>query len=246
MEARLIIDGHHSGPWNMAADEVLWQASLDAGLPTLRFYQWSEPWLSLGYFQRAEERSSHPPSAKLPFVRRISGGGAILHHFELTYCLVLPPLSCKHVEPTDVYEWVHQAAVDVLSEQAVTAHIVRPTPAPAANVPFLCFHRRAAHDVCIGVHKVLGSAQRRRHATLLQHGSLILKPSPFAPDILGTSAAGDHLPDDADFWIARWSDHLARRLGWRWTVQPWSEGERQRIESLAKEKYSSDAWNLRR
>src|SRR5689334_22732481 len=72
------------GPTNMAVDETLLEAAA-AGTASLRFYGWSAATLSLGYFQRAADRL-----VALPWVRRPSGGGAIVHHLEVTYCLALP------------------------------------------------------------------------------------------------------------------------------------------------------------
>src|SRR5437868_3538852 len=74
------------GPTQMAADEALLDHVTATGRPALRFYTWQPATLSLGYFQPAADRL-----AGVPYVRRASGGGAILHHRELTYGLALPP-----------------------------------------------------------------------------------------------------------------------------------------------------------
>ena len=68
---RLLIDPAAVGTWNMAADDVL----LDAGVAALRFYQWAEPTLSLGYFQPHLAARAFPD---LPWLRRATGGDAIL------------------------------------------------------------------------------------------------------------------------------------------------------------------------
>ncbi len=64
------------GPWNMADDDALLD-SADGGVATLRFYGWSRPTLSLGYFQEAGPARADPLLAPLPWVRRPSGGGAL-------------------------------------------------------------------------------------------------------------------------------------------------------------------------
>src|SRR5688572_3671775 len=87
--ARLIIDPPARGAWNMAVDELLLEEAC-RGARALRLYQWSEATLSLGYFQAAAERTEHTASRDCPLVRRASGGGAIVHHRELTYCLAMP------------------------------------------------------------------------------------------------------------------------------------------------------------
>ena len=87
---RLIVDPPAPGAWNMAVDEALFEQAAKFGTPTLRFYQWSEPTLSLGYFQNYDDRRSHAASLGTAAVRRTTGGGAILHDQELTYSLVWP------------------------------------------------------------------------------------------------------------------------------------------------------------
>src|SRR5438132_7833883 len=77
------------GPHNMAADEVLLESAV-AGTGSLRFYGWATATLSLGYFQPHGLRKSDDRLAKLPLVRRPTGGGALVHHHELTYALALP------------------------------------------------------------------------------------------------------------------------------------------------------------
>src|SRR4051812_29350845 len=78
------------GPTQMAADEVLLEHAAATGRPALRFYTWDPPTLSLGYFQPFAGRLADPRLAALPVVRRPTGGGAIVHHHELTYALALP------------------------------------------------------------------------------------------------------------------------------------------------------------
>ena len=70
----------------MAADEALLRSALDRKVASLRFYTWTVPTLSVGYFQPHEEREI----TDVAWVRRPTGGDAILHHLEITYCLALP------------------------------------------------------------------------------------------------------------------------------------------------------------
>src|SRR5688500_20216584 len=91
MTSRLLLDVPAPGAWNMAVDEALLESAALENRCTLRFYRWSEPTLSLGYFQRYEDRRQHAASLSCACVRRASGGGAILHDHELTYSLAVPP-----------------------------------------------------------------------------------------------------------------------------------------------------------
>lgn len=109
------------GSWNMAADECLLEAASAEGVRAVRLYQWSEPTVSLGYFQDEREFRGECRFSDLAAVRRLSGGGAILHHLELTYSLVLPPGDPLVADPTRLYSLVHAAILDVLRTAGVEA-----------------------------------------------------------------------------------------------------------------------------
>lgn len=180
----LIENAPRPGHWNMAVDEALLDSVLQGSLPTLRWYQWAQPTLSLGYFQPSAEVRDEPRWNGLAAVRRLTGGGAILHDREWTYSLVLPADQKFVRHPYDLYDRVHDAIIRwfasrgiVLQQRGVTRH--------QADEPLLCFLREDSHDiVCNGV-KVLGSAQRRRKGALLQHGSLVYEHSRHAPELPG-------------------------------------------------------------
>src|SRR5712691_9259535 len=96
-----------AGPWHMAADEVLLETAA-AGVASLRFYTWSPPTLSLGYFQPAASRLADPLLADLPWVRRASGGEALVHDRELTYALALPTDLSAHSRKFSCGQEMHQ------------------------------------------------------------------------------------------------------------------------------------------
>ena len=67
MSCRLLIDPPAPGAWNMAVDEVLLETAARWATVALRFYRWSEPTLSLGYFQEYADRFAHraePPRGR--------------------------------------------------------------------------------------------------------------------------------------------------------------------------------------
>jgi len=162
----------------MAADEALLnRVGAGESPPTLRFYQWSPPTISLGYFQKyAEYEALPPPAGELAVVRRLTGGGAILHDRELTYSLALPlddPLLAGG--PNRLYELAHDAVIACLTARGVEAwRGCRTDDSSAGRGPFFCFARRHCLDVLIGPDKVAGSAQRRTKQAVLQHGSIVL------------------------------------------------------------------------
>ncbi len=184
---RLILDEPpHSGTWNMAVDAALLEESLHSGTTFVRLYRWAEPTVSLGYFQKPEETQTDLRLSHLPCVRRLSGGGAILHDQEQTYSCVLPPTHQLAEQPSRLYDLIHSLVVALLRERGVD---VQPRGRDSKNSvePFLCFLREASPDLVFHGHKVLGSAQRRRRGAVLQHGSLLLRSSASATELLGLS-----------------------------------------------------------
>ena len=207
----LILDPPQSGPWNMAVDEALLDESLSRGSIFLRLYRWSEATVSLGYFQKEADQQQDPRLAKLPMVRRLSGGGAILHHHEQTYSCCLPPTHSLAQQPSQLYGKMHAIFVEWLAEFSVTV-APRGRDSHLSDEPFLCFLREAAPDLVVNGHKVLGSAQRRRRGAVLQHGSLLLRASEHAPELLGLS---DIVPVFSDSTMSHLglAERLAKCLG---------------------------------
>jgi len=187
-----------SGELNMRHDEWLLQRAIEADETSLRFYRWEEPTLSLGYFQEKTGKEIPKRFENLPKVRRLSGGGAILHDQEITYSFAIPATHRLASTPVKLYGIVHQAIIDVLSMQGVSARM-RGEEQKEINSRFLCFLRGDCHDIIIGDHKILGSAQRRRKGAILQHGSLVLKQSSHAPEVPGIEELAKVVLDEKDF-----------------------------------------------
>jgi len=179
MPLRLLDDPLLTGPVNMARDEALLTLVGDGeSPPTLRLYEWSPPTISLGYFQRyADCAALDAPAGELPTVRRLTGGGAILHDRELTYSLTIPVgHTLLDRGPIRLYEIVHDAIIAALADAGVDARRAGVSDGSgAAKGPFFCFARRHCLDVVIGGAKIAGSAQRRTRTALLQHGSIVFE-----------------------------------------------------------------------
>ncbi len=236
ISCRLLPHAVADGAHNMAADEALLEEAA-AGTASLRFYGWSEPTVSLGYFQPHTARL-----AGLPHVRRPSGGLMLVHHHELTYALALPPgATWQNGEP-----WLrrmHRIIAAALMEFGVATHLHEP-PDTHAQTP-LCFRHLMAGDLLIGGFKVAGSAQRRYRGALTQHGGIVLAQSPFTPDVPGIrELAGREL--SAEEVVSAISRAFVRATGWRLSRGDWSESERRRIDELVCEKYATTAWNEKR
>jgi lipoate-protein ligase A len=244
--ARLIVDPPAPGAWNMAVDEALLETA-GQGVTTLRLYQWSEPTLSLGYFQAASERAGHAASRTCPLVRRASGGGAIVHDRELTYCLATPIAERLGAKANALYEIVHVALTESLADLGVQSHLHRPqaTSERTAGQPFLCFQRRTPGDVMCGAAKIAGSAQRRHQGALAQHGSILLSQSAGAPELPGMAQLTG-IEITTDELSRRFSDRLADKLGLIWNGSVLTPSEEVRGRALEAEKFGAAEWNFRR
>jgi lipoyl(octanoyl) transferase len=182
---RVIVETEpNSGAWNMAVDETLLNSAIESGVATLRFYQWCEPTVSLGYFQREDDVLRAGRFSQLPRVRRLSGGGMLVHDHELTYSLTLPSTQRLIERPMELFGLVHRDFVASLRTRGVDVEL-RGSTRRLADEPLLCFAREDEHDLVCQGHKVLGSAQRRRRGAMLQHGGLLLKVSSVTPELPG-------------------------------------------------------------
>lgn len=187
--AEVIVDAvPYPGSFNMAMDAALLHLALERQQSVVRVYRWSEPTVTLGYFQKSE--SGFPDVPALSTVRRLSGGGAILHHHELTYSCALPATHPVREDPSALYRIVHQALIDLFARCGASCRLRSDrrdgTGAAGAVEPWLCFLREDPNDIVDERgQKVVGSAQRRRRGAILQHGSILLRRSEFAPQVAG-------------------------------------------------------------
>lgn len=239
---RLIVDPPADGARNMAIDEAIMASASSLNRTTFRFYQWGRPTLSLGYFQKTADRQTHSESLNRDWVRRNSGGGAIMHDHELTYSLTVPDaneLAC----PADLYLQVHQALVETLGDFGVYAEINQ-TAQPELEKKFLCFQRRAVNDVLVEGHKICGSAQRKRRLAVTQHGSVILSTSDSAPQIKGLDELGLNvsLGEFQDRWLIR----LSAKLNCQFEPGELTAAENDETKQLIERKFASASWNEKR
>jgi lipoate-protein ligase A len=174
----LLVEGAGSGSWNMAVDEVLLAAAVDDGVPSLRFYRWNGPWLSLGYRQRLDaERLAACERAGVGVVRRVTGGRAVLHGGDLTYAIAAPEAALPE-GLAETYAFVAEALLEALRALGVAAEAAPRRPASSPDGAFDCFVEPAADELCVAGRKLVGSAQRRAGGGVLQHGSIRLAPDP--------------------------------------------------------------------
>lgn len=233
-----------AGPANMAADEALLHSASESGLASLRFYTWIEPTLTLGYFQPATDRFADERLAGLPWVRRITGGAALVHHHEVTYALALPsgkpwqaasdPWGCR---------FHHVVTAALLGAGAETRSVV--CGEEKKLDPVLCFLHQTPGDLLACGAKVVGSAQRKQKGALLQHGGILLQQSEYTPQLPGLrELTGVQITPEQVANLV--TERFATDTGWELVPVQWSVEELARRKQLATEKYGSSEWNLKR
>jgi lipoate-protein ligase A len=232
-----------SGPLNMAADEALLHSASEGGVASPRFYGWSEPTLSLGYFQPSADRLADPLLAKLAWVRRATGGAALVHHREVTYALALPPGKAWQSGEPWACRFHHIVTAALAGAGAVTRSVQCGQEAKLGAV--LCFLHQTPGDLLAGAAKVVGSAQRKQKGALLQHGGILLARSEFTPtlpglaELTGVRLTGERVAE----LVTR---QFATDTGWDVSPGDWTADELERRDRIAAERYSSADWNAKR
>ena len=179
---RLLVEQEpRSGPANMALDQAIAEAcAAGESLPTLRFYRWNPPAVSLGRHQPHDDVDPDALAARgYDIVRRPTGGRAILHTDELTYS-VCAAAGEPRVQGSvmDAYLRLSNALLAGLHDLGLPADKAGADVRAGSDVSAACFEVPSAYEITAGGRKLLGSAQSRRAGYVLQHGAL-----PLAGDI---------------------------------------------------------------
>ncbi|OGS40726.1 MAG: lipoate--protein ligase [Euryarchaeota archaeon RBG_13_31_8] len=157
---RLLKTQNNSAFANMAIDRaVLVESSKTKVPPTVRFYTWKPPAISIGYFQSLKDEIDIDACKDLgvEFVRRITGGGAVFHDKELTYSIVIPESNPK--VPKNILE----------SYRRICGAVIK-------GLKQLWIESKYApiNDIIVNNKKISGNAQTRKLKTVLQHGTILI------------------------------------------------------------------------
>jgi lipoate-protein ligase A len=241
---------------NMARDELLFSLCHEAKRGFLRLYAWATPSFSIGVSQKAAQALDLEfiRDRGCEYVRRITGGKAVLHHREVTYAVASSEdLFFREHDLHQSYLLISRVLVTALRALGVDAVLSRGSAAELSRSSNPCFSFPTPHEVEVQGRKIVGSAQKRDRQALLQHGSI-----PLAMDY-ELYAGGARFPAAAlrDSMVT-WGDvsplgeedlraaiaHAFRGLvGVDLEPMVFGAAERERIVPL-REKYASDAWNL--
>jgi lipoate-protein ligase A len=257
---RLLRDAPADGAWNMAADEAVAHAVGEGRVPpTMRFYDWSRPTVSLGRLQRSAGAVDLPACRRLEIdiVRRPTGGRAVLHARELTYSVAAPlDGAWGSLSVAESFCRVGHALVAGLRRLGVAATIGDGKSERSEPRTDICFQSRRMPAILVSGKKLIGSAQRRWRRSLLQHGSILLEF-----DAVMQRAVFPAWRDSAAVvWLGAVLGEIPRReileaalmAGWTETMDTRCEpgrllaAERREAEELARTRYREGAWTFQR
>jgi lipoyl(octanoyl) transferase len=236
-------DAARSAAMNMAIDEALLEM---ASIPSIRFYRWHSPALSLGYFGRFSDVVHYV--AQRDLVRRWTGGGIVLHGDDLTYSIIVPRNDPVFAGSSmSIYENVHRALCKALSVIGKHAELLavaavcdrrtiqdrsthsweitgREISATVTDLRYNdCFATPVRADVLVDGRKVAGAAQRRTRAGLLHQGSI----------------------QQVDL-VEDFARHFANELSEDCSEKKIDSELSDRAKEIAEKKYATQAWLRRR
>lgn len=178
------IDSGDSPPsYNMALDEALLTWHSEGKIkPVIRFYGWEPATLSIGYFQKARKDIDFDAlkAQNVGFVRRPTGGRAVLHEHEITYSIVV---SESHPDMpttvTEAYRVISGGILKGFQNLGLDAYFAVPKTEEEKNAlksprSAVCFDAPSWYELVVEGKKVAGSAQTRQKGVILQHGSILL------------------------------------------------------------------------
>ena len=237
---RILETGYNSGPWNMALDEVLMYCA-NYDIPILRLYGWQPPTVSIGYFQSMDEEVDVKKCKQMGIdvVRRITGGGAVLHESELTYSFI------TKIYPKNIIE-----SYDLICDPVVMC------------INKLGFNAKFAplNDIIIDKKKVSGNAQTRKKNILLQHGTILLDVNVekmFSVLKIPSEKINNKMINDVKARVMglnrtfeqvayNLKESFSEKFGAEIIADNLTMEEKENTKKLACEKYTSDPWNWKK
>jgi lipoyl(octanoyl) transferase len=222
----LLNSGAGDAAGNMAVDEALLEAAARFGRPVLRFYGWTQPAATFGYFQKYSDVET--ATLLRPLIRRPTGGGIVPHDVDWTYSFVVPPghewYSLTAIESyRRIHAWVQSAFAGLKIETKLAPCCHKPEIAGA------CFIGYEKFDLLWHGKKIAGAAQRRNKFGLLIQGS-VQPPIPLA----------------RKDWENAMTEAARNEFAVGWTDLAPDENFQARVKSLASEKFSQESYNRKR
>lgn len=154
---------------NIALDEVFFIK--EDFIPIIRFYRWTKPAYTIGYFQKISELDN---KNNYDVVRRLTGGLAVLHNTDLSYSFIVSDEQWNYIyNQEETYKIIHTQMKESLKDIGIICDNKQ-----ADNLTpnkFSCVNTFYKDDIFFKGKKLIGSCQRRRGKRILIEGSIHLK-----------------------------------------------------------------------
>lgn len=268
-----IDSGYASPSYNMALDEALliWHSRGEIA-PTIRFYGWSPPTLSIGYFQKVEKEINLDAVRKygIGFVRRPTGGRGVLHDKELTYSVIVSETHPKMPHSvTESYRVISAGLLEGFKLLGLNAYFAIPkTEAEKETLKnprsSVCFDAPSWYELVVEGRKIAGSAQTRQKGVILQHGSIVFDidveklfslfkfPNEIVRERMKANfkqkavAINELRPKKVTYEEAKEAFKKGFEKALQIELYPYklTEEQQQFVHKIAKERYASEEWNF--
>ncbi|MEA1912809.1 MAG: hypothetical protein U9N06_03110 [candidate division WOR-3 bacterium] len=173
----LIDSGFKDPYYNMAYDESLLDAVQDRETVFLRFFNFRVPSISIGYHQKIDSWLLDLERKGVSWVRRQTGGRAVIHSNDFTYSLVF-----HHDNPLiggdviDSYKKIALGFKRAFDKLDIPTTIQRGKAHPRKLMKSVfCFSVPSLAEIVWKRKKIIGSAQFRKKGIVLQEGTIMLK-----------------------------------------------------------------------
>jgi len=246
---------------NMAIDEYLIKYYEKTSIPVLRIYGWSNISISVGKFQDVLNDINIEECTKddVFIVRRITGGGAIVHNEELTYSIVCSDsdIDCKNLSVKETYEKLNTFILNFYKSLGIKAMFAKDSSKKIrfSEASAFCFSANEEYDIMIRGKKIGGNAQLRKKNIIFQHGSIPVQNSnekikkffnkkinfnnfTSLQEILKRKIELDEIKDS-------FLNAFKTTLKVKFNEEKLSQKERDCVDKLILNKYSSDDWNIK-
>ena len=254
---RLLKMGKNCAAMNMAIDEAILITQKEHPNPTLRFYGWTNPAFSFGYFQNiTSDVNVHAcREENIKMVKRMTGGGTVIHGWDLTYSLILPRYSAEETV-SEMYQKIGENLVSAFLRLGISATRYIPSTNQTDLSRNICLTNLAEHDVLCDDKKIAGVSVRRSRNGILFQGyiSLDSPPNPILKRV-SKHREGQKVVKENSSAINTEGCFIDRNIliqticetfdiGITFNVGKMSEKELALAEELAMNKYETDAWNF--
>ena len=164
-----------TGYENMQIDSDLLEYAIKNKLkePIFRLYGWSPACVSLGRNQKSDFLDlDFLKQNNIDYVRRLTGGRALLHDNEITYSYICPVSFLENGENVvNSYKEISKILIDAFKKLDIELDFGG-TKKVNGHKDY-CMLVSTGADLCYKNRKLIGSAQFRKEGYILQHGSIL-------------------------------------------------------------------------